>query len=445
MSRTSVFDYVPSDAVSVKVVDFERMMCAAGIDVPVDCVPSDSLYRRVAELSVPGPVRDAFMSVVGVAFDDIDLKHVVSFTTASGADVLAMAVTDEDALIGGLSRMKDNASEGLHHDEDFASMSLCGSMVALRDGMCFMSSSLNSVKDALASASSSPLSTLPGVHNFLQDDGVVRLAVNCGRSPMNYLGGVSHWLCVDTDVTGASVCFDAKIINCDGAVDSIGANFSEIDSSFLRFVPGDASVMVAFGRFGGNVRALSMLLGRFTPVYMRVADGTTALFAVPSGDAKAVAADAPGAWNVATITQVPASAVDSCLHQYEASAGVQVHKIGDSLFTYPENGKERCYFGAYGNDVVFSVNSPISPDFVNTRQDMFDGRRLVMNIDVPDGSMLQQAWNLEYGVAFNVSLYATRLTVRINFDGGSGRPLADLLRMPMFYDSLERFQEYAGL
>ena len=61
MSRTSVFDCVPSDVVSVKAVDFERMMCAAGIEVPADCVMSDSLYMRVAALSVPLAVRDAFM------------------------------------------------------------------------------------------------------------------------------------------------------------------------------------------------------------------------------------------------------------------------------------------------------------------------------------------------------------------------------------------------
>lgn len=445
MSRTSVFDCVPSDVVSVKAVDFERMICAAGIEVPADCVMSDSLYMRVAGLSVPPAVRDAFMSVVGTAFDDIDLKHVISFTSASGADVLAVGVTDEDALIGALSRMACVGSDGVHHEDGFACVSLHGCMVALRDGVCFMSSSINAVNDALAVASSSPVASLPGVFDFLNDDGVVRLAVNCGRSPMSYLGGVARWLCVETDVTGESVRLDAKVIDSNGAIDSIGANFAEIDTSFLRFVPEDASVTVAFGRFDGNVRALSMLLGRFTPVYMRVADGTTALFAMPVGDAEAVAADAPGAWDVATITRVPSSVVDSCLHQYEESAGAQVYKIGDSLSTYSDNGNERCYFGAYGNDVVFAVNRPISPDYVNSGGDDFQGRRLVMNVNIPQGSVLQRAWRLDSGLTFNVSLYACRLTACISFDNDSGRPLADLLRLPMFYDAHERFKAHAGL
>ena len=44
-----------------------------------------------------------------------------------------------------------------------------------------------------------------------------------------------------------------------------------------------------------------------------------------------------------------------------------------------------------------------------------------------------------------MSHFMLSLTACISFDNDSGLPLADLLRLPMFYDAHERFKAHAGL
>ena len=195
----------------------------------------------------------------------------------------------------------------------------------------------DAVTDAIRNAASAPMVSVAGVEEFMAGGGLMRMVVNCGRSPLSYLGGVSRWLCVAAEVSESSVIAEMKVIDDSGAPDSIGANFAEIDTDFLRFVPADAAVIVAFGKFDGNVRALSMLLGRFMPVYMRGSDGTTALFAVPEADVRAVAGHSPGAWHVETVTHVPAEMVDSCLGLYRETAGAIVAKLDGHQFSFSQS------------------------------------------------------------------------------------------------------------
>jgi len=110
--------------------------------------------------------------------------------------------------------------------------------------------------------------------------------------------------------------------------------------------------VLAFGKFKGNVRGLSMLLGRFAPIYLAQADGTTSLCAMPvSGNPSAVREQTPGSWAVETMVHVPQDQIAIGIEQYKDRAGGKVEKVADNQWEYFTD-TDNYYFGA---DVLCSL------------------------------------------------------------------------------------------
>ncbi|MDE6529017.1 MAG: hypothetical protein K2L78_08230, partial [Muribaculaceae bacterium] len=323
-------------------------------------------------------------------------------------------------------------------DGDFVRAEAGGMALVMDRSRCWMAAKYEDIKEALEHAGKSRFGTMAGVQEFLSAPRAAKLAVNCGRSSLSFLGGESRWLCVGFDVTEASVSAEAVVMDRDGRLDSIGRNFQEIDTDFLRYTPNDAAVVLAFGKFKGNVKGLGMLLGRFAPVYLSQADGTTSLYALPAGGVAAVADASPGSWNVETMVHVPEDLLPVGISQYKERAKGKARKVGDQ-WTYRE-GDDSCYFGAFDGCLVFSTNREISSDYNNAFADSFTGRRAAMVVDVAAGSVLAKAWGLPFGLSFRLGVDAMKVKARITFNGSDENALCSLLQLPQLPDFKERFR-----
>lgn len=438
VSRVPSVECVPDNAVVVKSVNLDGMLKAAGCPLPFGSGGLAPVEEGIVDLVVEPDLRDAFVAVISAG--GADVSDVTCFTSVSGGEVAMVPVADDSVFREGMRRMAEGA--GFVNDDELEYVPLCGCVAAIARGHCFIARGADVIKDALRRADDNHFGTFPGISEFLSGSSIARLAVNCGRSSLSFLGGTDKWLCADFDVSDASVSARAVVMDRDGRLDSIGRNFREIDTDFLRYTPQDAAVVLAYGKFTGNERGLSMLLGRFAPVYLKLADGTTSLYALPAGRAQEVADASPGSWNVETMVHVPEHLIPDCINQYKERARGKALDIGGQ-WMYRDGGNSY-FFGAFDGSVVFSSNREISSEYNNSFTEDFLGKRAVMVIDIPCGSVLSRAWGIPYGLCFKIGVDAVAVKARITFSGTSDKPLAALLRLPQLPDFKARFHACTG-
>ena len=439
----SIIECVPENAVVVRTVDLAYLFREAGVPSPVR---SDTLSEDAAgilSLFVPADFH-VILTRLLAAPGAVDLSGMLMFTDAAGRDIAILPVSDP--------RILDSVIEGERGVEaigetDGLKFRIIDNMTLATDGMglCFIAGDIMTVASALADARISHFGVFGGVHDFLTEKSACNIAVNCGNSPLSFMGGGSRWLCMSLNATRQSVTLTGKLMNREGALDSIGGNFKEIDTDFLRYTPSDASVILAFGQFSGNARALGMLLGRFAPIYLEQADGTTSLYALPaSGNPEAVAAHEAGSWNVETMVHVPENLLEVGLAQYAARAGGLLNRINNNQWEYSSDGNDY-YFGTFDGSLVFSSNREIASDFNNGFTEDFQGKRVAMVVDVPYRSVLARAWGLPYGVTFKIGLNAMDFKMRVTFNGAEATALRSLLKLPQLPDLQARFSNTLGL
>lgn len=437
---SSLVSLVPDDAVVVKAVDFEELLSQGGCSRMFD--NKGNLLgnaEKVVSLVVQPDYRDALTTIMRVA-DGVDMSRMVVFTTAQGYEMAVMFVDGVNLVESAI----DAASGGKCEYSDGYSHAVVGNAtVAVGNGCCWIAPDLRAIKETIAKASHNHFGTLVGVRQFLESEASAKVAVNCGNSMLGFLGGNDRWLCISLTTTQASVSALAKVIDRDGNPDPLGDNFKEIDTDFLRYTPDDAAVVLAFGKFSGNVKALSFLLGRFAPVYLSDADGTTSLYAVAaSGTPEAVRKHDQGAWNVETMVHVPQDFLETGLKQYIESSQGAARKIGDQ-WTY-SSGEGNYYFGAFDGCLVFSSNREISAGFNNGFTDDFLGKRAAMVINVPVGSVVARAWGLPYGLTLKTAVESTTWKARITFIGSEAGAFESLLALPQLEDFHARFESVMG-
>lgn len=437
-------DCVPDSAVAVKTVNLDVLLREAGTPVAVKQGKLAEEAERVLSLVALPEFRDPLATLLA-SRDAVDFSRMTSFTTAGGRDVVILPV--ENATL--LETALESAGGRLEHSDGLEFCRLGGEVAALDgEGLCWLASDLMTIIDARAGASRNCFGELTGVKEFLSGDGAVNVAINCGNSMISFLGGRSRWLCVSVRVTPQSVSAIGEVMDRDGRRDSVGGSFEELNPDFLRYTPADASVVLAYGRFHGNERGLSMLLGRFAPMYLDDADGTTALWAMPvSGNAEAVAGQAPGSWSVATMVHVPQEDLREGLKQYMDHPGGDVSESYDEGLHQWQYTSElgSYYFGAFDGSLIFSTNRPISDKCENDFSDDFFGRRAAMVIDIPSGGVLAKAWGLPYGLTFKIGVDPLRWKMRVSFNGTGMSAFKALLNMPQLPDLHARAYMMAGM
>lgn len=423
-------------------------MCAdAGCSLPSRGDSLSGMAATLAACAVEPDLRGVFSLVVEEGAGNVDLTTVVSFTSSAGRDVALMGVSSRGALLNGLLHRLPTAGDdapALAADDGFEFIQVGGGVVAVRDGVCYIARDLNDIKDAVAHAHTASIQALTGIAGFFEEDAPACIAVNCARSPLSFLGGEDRWLCVDFKTSQRELTARARVLSDSGAVDSIGMRFNTIDLYILRFVPRYVGVLVAFGRFTGNQRSLSMLLGRFMLAYMPQADGSTVLFATPDGTPEDVAAGRPGAWSVGTVVHLPGALADSCVAEYRASAPPDVRSTGPNMYSYSVDGLEYS-FGKYGDYVAFTSGCTVAEGYgERVYGELLRDRRAVMSVSAPAGSLLARAWRLSGGLSFSLVVQADAVKAKMVVDGESRTALAVLLSLERFPDFYERFRVDTG-
>ncbi len=225
---------VPDDAVVVKALDLGRLFKEAGAPLPSSPDSLSPVQSSVVDLVVEPGVRDALVAVISTG--EVDLSDVVCFTTERGDDVVALPVVDSVRLLVGIRPFA--GQEDFYDDGGFEYGSLCGSVFALKDGHCFIAHDFGVIRETFEKAGHRHFGTLTGVRNFLSDSPVMRLAVNCGRSSLSFLGDCGKWLCVGFNVSAASVSANAVVFSANREI-SDGYN-----NSFTEYFQGKRAAIV---------------------------------------------------------------------------------------------------------------------------------------------------------------------------------------------------------
>lgn len=440
--KVSLLDVVPVSAVSVRSLNVEQMLREAGTPTPVKngrLLPmADKLFELISEND---QVKRAVVALAQVK-EGVDLTRMLSFTTAAGSDLALFHMLSPDAVHESLPVLLKKEWE---ESDDFEYIELSKDcVVALENDNVWIAPDLIAIETSLREAHETPITHIKGVDDFISEEHVGALTVNCDNSMIAFLGGKTKWLCVAFDIAKRSVSAEVKLIDADGSLEKLGENFTDINTDFLQYTPPNSAVVLAFGKFNGNQAGLSLLLGQFAPIYLEQTDGTTSLYALPaSSNPQALGNHTPGSWNVQTMVHVPKQLVSEAIRQYGEAAGNEVTDLGNQ-WTYSRNNATY-YYGDFNGNIVFSANREILHGYDNDYLPEFEGRKLAMIIDVPPHTPLATAWNLPEGIDFRVSLRETTLTARLSFPGSPSAAFPGFLSLPLLPDLHAHFKSVVGL
>ena len=433
---------VPITAVSVRTVNVEQLLREAGTPTPVKngkVLPmADKLFDLISDNDQVKLAVEALAQI----HEGVDLTCMMSFTTSAGSDLALFRMLSPDAVHESLPVLlkkqwgESDAFEYIELSKE------C--VVALEDNNVWIAPDLISVETSMREAHETPITLMKGVNDFMSETHAGALTVNCGNSMIAFLGGRSKWLCVAFDVAKRSVNAEVSLIDSDGSHEPLGNNFTDIDPEFLTYTPANAAVVLAFGKFNGNVAGLSLLLGQFAPIYLEQTNGTTSLYALPaSSNPEALGNHVPGSWNVQTMVHVPDSLIPQAIAQYRETAGKGVTDLGNQ-WTYARNNATY-YYGVFNDNIVFSANREILHGYDNDFLPEFEGRKLAMIIDVAPHTPLATAWNLPEGIDFRVSLRESTMQARLSFPGSPSAAFPGFLSLPLLPDLHAHFKSVVGL
>lgn len=398
---------------------------------PLDAVPDSARFIALFDLATLGDNADKFLpaevvapvdEILQVGEEGVDISSVAIFTTGKGYTVAVMKVNDRELLEDAL-RQKSEEEKGF---DDFAVFTLNGRKIILDDARCFISPDTQSVKKILKEKRPQ-ISAIQGVREFLANsDEAITTASIASDIYGKKLEGL--WLCRALHFTESSVSLDFSLLKPGGESGQIGALLADpIDPTALAFIPDGCSLVAASGlqQEGAKMFGIESLLRSYIPFELNMSTtGTTAWYGRPAGALNPDDLFNPRTWNFASFSQSSQAEGAELINSLRSQLGNRAVR----------NSETDCYSASYsGLEVSFGylqgysammINGEISFGNSNSYTTDFQAARMVILVDIPKDSRLQQAAGLPCGASLNVKVTTDNLHAKLRFYGSSAPALA---------------------
>lgn len=394
----SSLDAVPDNAHFIAVVDKAALADNAGEFVPAD------MLATLEAISAAGE-------------DATDQSAIAIFTLPKGYTLCAIKVLDVEKLENALESCGKRKDANYGYD-----IFECGGRkVAVGHSVCLISPDVKSLK-VVAKQRRPEISAIEGVREYLSNpDETVKSASIASDIYGKQLEGL--WLCRSMHFTDTSVSVDFSLMKPGGESGQIGKQLADpIDPDVLGFIPDGCSLVAATGKQqeGAKMFGIESLLRSYIPMELNLSPiGTTAWYARPAGRLNPDDLLAARVWNFASVSQTSQSEGEETILSLMAQTANRARKDpATGCYSFSIGGIEGA-FGYLNGYTAISLNGDISYGNSNSYTQDFAGARMVVLVDIPKGSQLQQAAGLPCGASLNVKVTTDNLHAKVRFYGNT--------------------------
>lgn len=400
------------------------------INSAIDAIPDNVRFAAVLDATTPDfdlseflptDLAEPFSVVAKAGKEAVDLSVMALFTLPKGYTLGVVKVEDAGKLLETLGRECDS-EEGFDDFEVFE----CGKRkIAVGRSVCYIAPDLKSIKDILKEKPTGT-SQIEGIRKFLATpDEAVKTASIASDIYGKKLQGL--WLCRSMRPGRSTVSLQLSLLKPDGESGKLGELLAdEINPAVAGFIPTGCTMVAATGkqREGAKLFGIESILRSYIPVELNLsASGTTAWYARPAGALDPDDLLNPADWNFASLSQSSQAEADEMIASLLDQTGHRARMNPDTgCYTLAVGGMQ-AVFGYLNGFSVIGLNGDITYGHSNSYLHDFNGERMVILIEIPKGSRLQQAAQLPCGASFDIKVSDDYLNAKIHFYGNTSPAL----------------------
>lgn len=411
-------DLIPADAKQISAMDLDALakgsggslMTADGVLSPEGAYAIDMFF--------PSQTAAPLTAVLNSYPEGVDHKHVVTFTTAAGNTLTLLKVTgelpDAPAPLNSF-RTADKDTDG------FSIYTIGEATVAVGDKLIVITDDIATIGTLADNVSSSPISPIVGVKQFLTKDA----AVNTARPGADIYGDkmAGLWFCATMRISDSAITADFTAIDPSGKVDNLGERIAaEIDPTVQGYIPPGCTIVAAMGQQSDEAKMFGIedLVKPIFPGMTVVSQtGTTLWYARPAGALNLERLLDINSWNIGGAVAMPQDEGNTLAAEFARDRKWSNPSIAD-----PVNVK---YYEGY---LLESLNGEVTGGNSNPYAELFDSARLVVIADIPAESSLQRTLGVDCGASVTLKLNTTTLRARVTFYGNTEAPLPTFATFP---------------
>jgi hypothetical protein len=228
----------------------------------------------------------------------------------------------------------------------------------------------------------------------------------------------------------------------------MGKDLGLIDTSFLKYTPGETQLAVAAAvnpglpwkdvlstaqmipglDFGTRMMVESVLS------QLQLAEGTVSLAAAPAAGAPALATFSFATWDVIAMARFPEAVTGETVDRITGMArmaGLAV-SLDQGIYTADLSAVDRrlgsLYYGALDGNLALSTR-PFDSMTDNQLASVFEGKSAAAVLDIPYRSETMKALELPYGINVTAQIDGGRLQIRARFNGSNSSFMSTLAKM----------------
>lgn len=415
---TAIYDTIPADVAAVVKVNAEPIVKA--LDIKTEngsLVLPDNLKKLVGS-----SVDQAQLDLIAKIYTSIDANNIfmiidggkAGFTTPT--PLLTFSITDSSKFNNALVELAGNKESSGGYDIYSAN----GSCVLVKGDQAWIteghaSTAVTTLDAILERADKKPLAKLTEVADELADDDPITMMINSA----SYAHGapVANWASIITmqfDAKGKKVVGKGHYFTAEGKKAKM-PNIKNLDTDFLKYVPANATIVIASGIDGSmdwetimkeNSAQLdyqsAAMLGLFVP-FLKSLEGTTSIAAWPI---VSTAWSNPSLENIGFnlmlgVKKENRETVLGQINMMITQTGIAGQPQGDmTVYSIPGFGTIKV---GIVDDYVTVTNSSLAATD-NSLKSIFSGNASAMYLNIPSLSLLGQGRGLpEWGIKGNIT------------------------------------------
>lgn len=289
--------------------------------------------------------------------------------------------------------------------------------VMLRDNQLWLTDEVNKVKRAIERAEEESFTAYAGPSQYLLGDHSLAVAVNmksvrkiADRGWPEALDKYSKdFITFDSKLDGPAITACLSTMDAEGKCTFPGKLFTKLDTSFLRYVPDNAMVVVALGKPERELLSemSSVIRNAYTDTILSHVDGTSAFALIPPADGNLYSYGNDNNWDYVALSHMQKDEIEEISNLFAFNMGVDINPACQYNYTSPWGslvgfGGNAMYWGNYDNYLAAS-SQPLTASHTNSFAATFEGKRAAACVVLPKNSPIPTELKLPFGASLTAT------------------------------------------
>lgn len=429
--RSSLLEHVPDSTNALYVFNIKNIILQSGGDMlsSGELRPNPSLMSFFDE----DPVNSALFNFLCETAPFIDVENVFRYeSNQDSGEIIMVSVKDTQPYLNYLKQISGNPVK----DRGFNLFNFNEFYVVEKNNISWITRDYNYIINIEKKLGKNTFASFSPIREFIETEPHdIEMILKNDNSDYRFITGIMTF-----KKTGIYSQF--SLMNEEGELFTLSDKIHEVQRELLKFIPSQTQVLFAIGTvenwqyifdtfgsiFNKSYFYPYVFYYQIAKDYISKIDGTTMLALAPVAGRQALKNVSLDTWQILFLTHFPQDVtneiIEMALNFFEMQ-GNRCTELSKGIYNVNLNHSQ-LMFGTQ-NGYIFISNYDIFDGGNTDLATAYEAKRVVAEVLIPYGSETMKAFDLPWGVDFNISLNATTAQIVLKLPGSNGVVLKDLV------------------